>query len=287
MKPVCMIRLDDITPDMNWENFEKVKQILDKYEVKPLIGVVPDNKDEKLSIENPKEDYWKYLKKLKEQGWIIAQHGYQHCYITKDSGLLGLKKASEFAGVSYEAQYEKLKTGKKLLEQKGIHTNIFMAPGHTYDDNTISALGELGFQYITDGLSKYPYRYRNITFIPCRLTSNYRIKGVDTICLHTNHMSEQGRKELEEFLKSQRDRVMDYDTSKLGKLAKERNVLISVQEKRCLRQRIRKDKLAKNSVVADYMKKTNHARVEIKLVKRIVCLPYLLIQLFLEQNSRD
>ena len=39
------IRLDDITPDMDWEQFYRVKKILDKFSIKPLIGIVPDNQD--------------------------------------------------------------------------------------------------------------------------------------------------------------------------------------------------------------------------------------------------
>jgi hypothetical protein len=39
------VRLDDITPDMDWERFYKFKALLDRYQVKPLIGVVPDNRD--------------------------------------------------------------------------------------------------------------------------------------------------------------------------------------------------------------------------------------------------
>ena len=35
------VRLDDITPDMDWERFYKFKALLDQYQVKPLIGVVP------------------------------------------------------------------------------------------------------------------------------------------------------------------------------------------------------------------------------------------------------
>ena len=42
------VRLDDITPDMDWQRFYAFKALLDKYQVKPLIGIVPDNRDENL-----------------------------------------------------------------------------------------------------------------------------------------------------------------------------------------------------------------------------------------------
>ena len=40
------VRLDDITPDMDWEGFLRFKALLDRYQVKPLIGVIPQNRDE-------------------------------------------------------------------------------------------------------------------------------------------------------------------------------------------------------------------------------------------------
>ena len=42
------VRMDDITPDMDWEKFLAFKEILDTFGIKPLIGVVPDNRDENL-----------------------------------------------------------------------------------------------------------------------------------------------------------------------------------------------------------------------------------------------
>ena len=45
------IRMDDITPDMNWENFLRFKRLCDQHQIKPLIGVVPDNQDENLHFE--------------------------------------------------------------------------------------------------------------------------------------------------------------------------------------------------------------------------------------------
>ena len=51
------IRMDDITPDMDFEKFTRFKTILDKHGIKPLIGVVPDNKDKKLQKNPPRADF--------------------------------------------------------------------------------------------------------------------------------------------------------------------------------------------------------------------------------------
>ena len=113
------VRLDDITPDMDWNRFYRVKAIFDKYKVKPLIGVVPDNQDDGLKCGEFHEDFWEYVVSLEKSGWTIAQHGYRHIYETKNSGLLGIKKASEFAGLPYEVQYEKLRCGREILQKHG------------------------------------------------------------------------------------------------------------------------------------------------------------------------
>ena len=95
--------------------------------------------------------------------------------------MLGINQNSEFAGLSYEIQYEKLKRGQEILRKSGVCTDIFMAPGHTYDADTIRALKACGFKVVTDGLYLKPYRDQGVLFVPCRMTSNYKIKGIDKI----------------------------------------------------------------------------------------------------------
>ena len=61
------IRMDDITPDMDWAKFLRFKELCDLYQVKPLIGVVPANQDTMLHIEKPRIDYWEYLHTLQSE----------------------------------------------------------------------------------------------------------------------------------------------------------------------------------------------------------------------------
>ena len=62
------IRMDDITPDMDWEKFLRFKSFLDEHGIKPLIGVVPDNRDKKLSLDPVRADFWSYIKELERDG---------------------------------------------------------------------------------------------------------------------------------------------------------------------------------------------------------------------------
>ena len=42
------VRMDDITPDMNWDNFYFFQELFRETGITPLLGVVPDNRDPKL-----------------------------------------------------------------------------------------------------------------------------------------------------------------------------------------------------------------------------------------------
>ena len=39
-----LIRFDDIAPNMNWEMMDRCQNLLDGYNIKPVLGVIPDIK---------------------------------------------------------------------------------------------------------------------------------------------------------------------------------------------------------------------------------------------------
>lgn len=209
-KNCIAFRLDDITPDMNWDNFNRLKEIFYRYNIKPLIGVVPDNRDKKLSVGTSRDDFDSEIKQLIADGWCLAMHGCFHIYDTKDGGMLKLRPLSEFAGHSFEEQLEKLSYGQKLLNDKGLFPEVFMAPGHTFDRNTLEALRKLGIKYITDGLTDEPYKRFGMFFLPSKNSRPKLRKGFDTICLHTNDMNEESFDELEIFLKNHSNQVVAF-----------------------------------------------------------------------------
>lgn len=195
------VRLDDITPDMDWEGFLRFKALLDRYQVKPLIGVIPQNRDENVkgSGNGRPGDFWAYIRKLQEEGWVVAMHGYEHVYTTQRGGLFPLNHFSEFAGLPYEKQRQMLEDGKKLLEDKGVFTDLFMAPAHSYDRNTLKALKDTGFKGITDGFGDFPYVYRGLTFYPISFRFSATLKkkkGYSTMVVHTGTNTE---KEMEQY----------------------------------------------------------------------------------------
>ena len=222
------VRLDDITPDMDWERFLKFKALLDQYQVKPLIGVIPDNRDENIRgksmpvsekvSENERkgeipQDFWSYVKELEKEGWVIAMHGFRHIYSTDKGGLFPLNSFSEFAGVPYLEQKEMLEKGKNILLEKGIETEIFMAPAHSYDRNTLKALKETGFRALTDGFGDKPYKWKELTFYPIsfQLSSTFQKKeGYSTMVVHTGTVLDQDLERYQSYFENKNIQWISY-----------------------------------------------------------------------------
>ncbi len=172
-----LLRFDDVCPTMNWEQFEEAIELLKNRNLTALLGVVPDCQDPDLDINPARQDFWNYLKDLQQQGFTIAMHGYQHVFSIKANGIVTKNKISEFAGLSYEEQLSKIRAGKAILNAHGIETDVFFAPAHSYDDNTLRALAACGFHYISDGASCRPYMRQGIVCLPCRNGGIPTIKG--------------------------------------------------------------------------------------------------------------
>jgi len=221
-----IFRIDDITPEMDRDNFYKIEKIFDKYNIQPIIWVVPDNQDPKLKWHGKIVDFRKKIKELSNKWWIVAQHGYQHVYSTKNSGIIGLNKYSEFAWLPYNQQIDKIRKGKKILEEKlWIHIKRWMAPAHSFDKNTCKVLKHIWFEYITDGIALYPFTKYGLKWLSQQLWRPIKLPwGIWTICLHPNIMKQDQIDYIGDFLRKkdewlERLSTISYKTSPLGKLA--------------------------------------------------------------------
>ena len=212
MYSFIMFRMDDICPQMDYEKFMRFKVLFDKHNIKPIIGVIPDNRDPKLKVAESKPDFWEMVKNLEANGWTIAQHGYNHLYTTKAKGLVALRNKSEFAGLAYDEQYDKIAKGMNIIKKHGINVNnIFMAPGHSFDKVTLKALYDCGFKYITDGRSRRPYEYMGLKFFPARNATPKLAKGLNTIYIHSNHTTDRLFSKFEQFVINNREYIIDFN----------------------------------------------------------------------------
>ena len=46
---------------MDWQNFERIKNLFFEYGVKPIIAVIPDNQGEKIKINPPDSAFWQKI----------------------------------------------------------------------------------------------------------------------------------------------------------------------------------------------------------------------------------
>lgn len=194
MSSKYVYRLDDITPDMNWEQFRRYMELFEANNVVPLLGVVPDNNDPNLTVGKTNESFWDIIRELQRKGKVeVAQHGYRHELAEikmKESGLrkFGVSPLSEFTGLTHDKQYEMIKSGMRIMRANGIYSDIWMSPCHTFDETTLDVLTELGFKSVTDGIALYPFKYHGLVFVPQQLWKPRMLPlGVYTVCLHINN----------------------------------------------------------------------------------------------------
>jgi peptidoglycan/xylan/chitin deacetylase (PgdA/CDA1 family) len=182
------LRFDDICPAMNWRVWDQIEQVLIERDVCPLLAVVPDNCDEALNYGPPNDRFWERVREWQSRGWSIGMHGYQHRYVTRERGLLGMQPLSEFAGLPEKVQEEKIRAGLDIFRRHDIRADAWVAPGHSFDATSVRILKRAGFTVISDGFSIFPARDSNgIVWVPQQL---WRLRlcpvGVWTVAYHIN-----------------------------------------------------------------------------------------------------
>ncbi len=231
-----LIRIDDICEGLNIVNFYKLIDIFNKFEVKPIIAVIPFNKDKKLIFPESiyGEKFWKLIHKLeKEFKWKVGVHGYEHNYITNNGGILQINNFSEFAGLEYSEQYSKIQKAIKIMNNHNISSDLFIAPGHSFDSTTIKVLADIGIETVSDGFYSYPGKDKNGLFwIPQQLWEfKYKEKGVWTVNFHINNWKDDDFNKLIKNLEKYRSLIVDYQNIKKHYLSKKLNLFDFLKNK--------------------------------------------------------
>lgn len=211
-----IVRFDDICSEMNFKIWNMVEGVLYKYNIKPIIAVIPANRDIKLIVQDKEKDFWKRIQRYQKDGWMIGLHGLNHVYCNHRSGMLGISLNSEFVTLPYESQKKKLEKGKKIFDQHGINADIFVAPSHSFDNITLRVLRECNINLISDGHLKHPYYYKGIGWIPCQLWDRMKEQscGIYTVCYHINKWTEENVDEFENnILKFKREIINPFELS--------------------------------------------------------------------------
>ncbi len=196
------LRLDDACERRDIKKWDRMEKLLDKYEIKPLVGIIPSCQDPMMEKYDFDNEFWNKVEGWIKKGWICALHGFDHVFITDEGGINPVNRKSEFAGVPLDQQKEKIKTGIRIMNSHGLNPKVFFAPAHTFDDNTLKALKEESdIRIISDTISNKPYFEKEFTFVP---QQSGRVRKLPfntvTFCYHPNIIDESSLKELENFI---------------------------------------------------------------------------------------
>lgn len=211
-----IIRLDDVCETMNKKNWDRMEGLLDKYHIKPIVGVIPASTDPKFSWDKI-DNYVDKVLNYQDKGYIIAQHGLHHD-VCND-------RKSEFSGKTINEQKNIIKKGYEILTSIGLKPVCFYAPKHNFDDITIDAIKQLSlFSFVSDGYALFPYYDRGVFFLPSIFNTAKKVLpfGVYTFVYHPNTMEEKDFEKLESFLKKTSSKCFQINYDKLFNKARRR-----------------------------------------------------------------
>ena len=207
-----LIRMDDISENMNWALMDKCEKLFDKFEIKPLLGIIPINKDPEL-LKFPKNDrFWERVESWKNKGWEITMHGCNHLYTQKSdkNDIFNYGGNSEFYGLDYSTQLNKIKTGLEEFKKREIKVRSFFAPNHIYDSNTLKALKDSDIKIIIDGYGLFPYYKNKILFIPQLFYKEIFLPfGIQSTQMHINEWNDEAYKNFEIFVEKNYSKILN------------------------------------------------------------------------------
>jgi predicted deacetylase len=207
-----IVRFDDVCPTMNWSVWQHVEEILLRQHVKPLLAVIPENRDPSLQVHAPQPDFWERVRAWQARGWTIGWHGYQHDYVVRSGGLIGIHDGSEFAGLPADEQLRRLTAANEIFGRHAITPRAWVAPGHSFDETTLRLLAQFGIEAVSDGFYWRPVRRAGCTWVPQQLWRFRRMPfGVWTVCFHINSWTDREVSDFAAAAKEFRGSLVPFD----------------------------------------------------------------------------
>ena len=210
-----LLRMDDISENMNWSLMDKCEKLFDKYKIKPLLGIIPINKDPELLKYPYNSKFWERVTDWKNKGWEISMHGFNHLYTQKSNNkkdIFNYGGNSEFYGLKYSEQLSKIQSGLSEFNKRNIKVRSFFAPNHIYDKNTLKALKESGIKIIIDGYGLFPYIKDQILFVPQLFYKEIILPfGIQSTQMHINYWKEKDFVNFENLINKINKKVITLD----------------------------------------------------------------------------
>src|SRR5208337_3102790 len=127
-----LLRFDDLCPTVDRNRWERFLPLIDEFGVRPILAVVPDNKDAALECSEPDTQFWARMRAMEAAGATIALHGYRHICQSRGRSLVPLHTHTEFAGVPEEMQRTWIAAGLKILSGHYLSPRLWVAPRHGF-----------------------------------------------------------------------------------------------------------------------------------------------------------
>lgn len=208
-----LLRLDDAHPGQHRERWEAIEVLLDKHGVKPIVAVVPENRDTLIMHGSmAPTDFWRRVRAWQSKGWSIGVHGLHHSlHEVGRRSLLPISHLAEFTGVPEDAQLSMIERALAIFEAQGVSPSLFVAPAHGFDRGTLAALRRASRRLIlSDGFGIRPLLRHDLRSLPQQLWRGRALPaGTWTICLHPSNMSQHDFSALDGFLAAHRDKCRD------------------------------------------------------------------------------
>ena len=186
--------MDDACNTMDRQKWQMLEDICDEFSIRPIVAVVPDNRDPSLHYDSPDAEFWNRVRSWQAKGWSIAMHGYQHVmHHTKSRLILPFYERSEFGGLSFDQQALKIKRSWEIFVSERVAPTVWIAPAHCFDWLTLKAIREeTPIRIVSDGIARNQYYEEGFYWIPQQIWNlTEKSSGLWTVCLHPNTMTEQ------------------------------------------------------------------------------------------------
>ncbi|MEP7242299.1 MAG: DUF2334 domain-containing protein [Gammaproteobacteria bacterium] len=188
-----LVRLDDACAAMDARKWGLLESVFAEHGIKPIVAVVPDNRDPTLDFGPPDPAFWDKVRGWQAKGWTIGMHGHTHVmHATNEKLLVPFYKRSEFAGLPTEQQAVKIRAAWAIFQAQGVTPEVWIAPAHSFDLRTLQAVrSETPIRVVSDGIALDTYQEHGFHWIPQQLWRFApRPAGLWTVNLHPNQMSE-------------------------------------------------------------------------------------------------
>jgi predicted deacetylase len=187
-----LLRIDDLCPTVSAQRWRLFESLIEEFYLHPILAIVPDNQDPELRVSPPEPDFWDRMRALRAAGAAIGLHGHHHLCVSRGRSLFDLHRISEFAGVPAETQRAWIGEGVRILRGHGLDPDIWIAPRHGFDANTLAALREEGILVLSDGFARAPFLRCGFSWIPQQLWAPVeKGRGLWTICVHPNTATDE------------------------------------------------------------------------------------------------